>query len=352
MALVTRCPDCATAFRVTPLHLQARGGDVRCGRCGRIFNGFAMLGTTQELEVTAPPRPKAGETPGTEEAERTPGTLSDDFVGPAQPEQEELTPSHFDESVEDETIAEAVEQEQLASEPAVAKEPIVVEPVFQEAVAEEQEVWHRPSEISPTPASAHEEERPGLEWDAAAHRQEDFMEEDHSRQTADFQKSRRRWGSLAWAFGSLLLVFALGAQASYLYRAELAAMVPDARPYLERYCELLECTIPEPRQTKLLNIESSDMEVDTQQPGIFTLSATVRNHASYPQPFPSFQLTLIDSGDRPLASRTFPPQAYLEENVHRAGAIAAHDEINIKLYLDSGDLNAAGYRLLLLYPNS
>jgi hypothetical protein len=94
------------------------------------------------------------------------------------------------------------------------------------------------------------------------------------------------------------------------------------------------------------------MQSDTQRPGVITLNATVRNHASYPQVFPLFQLTLIDAKDRPLASRTFWPEAYLGHKVAATDAIAANDEIKISLHLDSGNLNAAGYRLSLLSPGS
>ena len=51
MALITRCPHCATTFRVTPLHLQAHGGDVRCGRCTEVFNAFSTLSTIKEPET-------------------------------------------------------------------------------------------------------------------------------------------------------------------------------------------------------------------------------------------------------------------------------------------------------------
>jgi predicted Zn finger-like uncharacterized protein len=43
MSLVTRCPVCATAFRVQRSQLAARGGKVRCGKCGQIFDGVAAL---------------------------------------------------------------------------------------------------------------------------------------------------------------------------------------------------------------------------------------------------------------------------------------------------------------------
>jgi predicted Zn finger-like uncharacterized protein len=43
MSLVTRCPGCATAFRVLPGQLSARAGQVRCGKCNAVFDGIAAL---------------------------------------------------------------------------------------------------------------------------------------------------------------------------------------------------------------------------------------------------------------------------------------------------------------------
>lgn len=43
MSLVTRCPGCATAFRVLPGQLSARQGQVRCGKCSTVFDGIAGL---------------------------------------------------------------------------------------------------------------------------------------------------------------------------------------------------------------------------------------------------------------------------------------------------------------------
>lgn len=41
--LLTRCPSCGTAFRVTPEQLKARAGKVRCGHCQAIFNALESL---------------------------------------------------------------------------------------------------------------------------------------------------------------------------------------------------------------------------------------------------------------------------------------------------------------------
>jgi len=54
MALVTLCPGCGTTFRVNSAQLQAYGGEVRCGHCQRIFNGFATLITVNESAIESP----------------------------------------------------------------------------------------------------------------------------------------------------------------------------------------------------------------------------------------------------------------------------------------------------------
>ena len=47
----TRCPGCATVFRVTPDQLALRSGQVRCGQCKTVFDGLA-----QQVSVAKPSR--------------------------------------------------------------------------------------------------------------------------------------------------------------------------------------------------------------------------------------------------------------------------------------------------------
>lgn len=65
MNLVTRCPKCATAFRVVPAQLGARNGQVRCGKCNTVFDGIAALvEASQASQVKeAAPAPPAPEEP-------------------------------------------------------------------------------------------------------------------------------------------------------------------------------------------------------------------------------------------------------------------------------------------------
>ena len=52
--IVTRCPTCETAFRVTEEQLAAANGMVRCGKCMGIFNASANQVLVDEPEENLP----------------------------------------------------------------------------------------------------------------------------------------------------------------------------------------------------------------------------------------------------------------------------------------------------------
>ena len=55
--MLTRCPTCSTAFRVTPEQLKARAGKVRCGHCSAIFNALETLVDTPPAAPAPAPAP-------------------------------------------------------------------------------------------------------------------------------------------------------------------------------------------------------------------------------------------------------------------------------------------------------
>ena len=164
-----------------------------------------------------------------------------------------------------------------------------------------------------------------------------------------FPPRRRGW---PWAIASLLLLLLLFAQAAYFFRIDLAARLPNLKPVLAGYCKILNCTLPLPRHTDLINIESSDLEADPANGNRIVLSALLRNRAPYAQAFPDLELTLNDSLDRPLARRMFTPSDYLSSADSEAAGLQPNLELSIKLHLDTGNLQASGYRLVMLYSNN
>jgi predicted Zn finger-like uncharacterized protein len=63
--MITRCPDCQTAFRVTAAQLAARDGQVRCGHCAHVFDAAAYLlpGAATTAEEPAPESSRSGDAP-------------------------------------------------------------------------------------------------------------------------------------------------------------------------------------------------------------------------------------------------------------------------------------------------
>src|SRR5690606_28995422 len=52
--LFTRCPDCETTFRITAEALRKADGQVRCGRCACVFNGYSELRRRTRRQAGAP----------------------------------------------------------------------------------------------------------------------------------------------------------------------------------------------------------------------------------------------------------------------------------------------------------
>lgn len=280
--MLTRCPQCATTFRVSPQQLKVHQGEVRCGRCSAIFDAFESLvaepipaqatDTPQIAAAGFPPVPPAGDTP-------EPATL---------------------------TSADTAD-------------------IFGKALP------------------------PDLQWTAP-----DFVPAPAQNTGTDSLNSRpkpkRRWPLIVL---SVLAALLLIAQAAYYYRSELVAntavLWPDSRPWLDKLCADLHCAIPLPRREDQVSIEASDLQVDTGHANLMLLTATLKNRAPFAQEYPLLALTLTDARDQAVARRVLAPADYLDRKTDSRGGFAANADLAIKVFIDSHDLKATGYRLFLFY---
>lgn len=270
MALVTLCPGCGTTFRVNAAQLQAHGGDVRCGQCQRVFNGFATLITVHESAIESPPLPQ---------------------------QQYDLQAGQAGSPVESSALTPHVNN--------VTDQPVLSD-------------WDQETAESPV----------------------DLFDEE------PVKKSSGWWGG-----ANVLLLLLLLGQIAYTYRTELTIIAPETRLYWERYCAFIGCQVPYAQEIQQFGIESSDLQKNpARQPEVTTMRAIISNHAPFPQAFPALQLLLLDAQEQVIASRIFSAQDYLLEDDKTLPFIAPRHEMDIRLDFDSSQLNALGYRLLLLYP--
>ena len=347
MAMSTTCPACHTRFRVTPEQLDAHGGDVRCGRCAKVFNAHVYL--EHELEELQHERQSklAFEEPGN--SKQAPFTMAPSPLVGEGVNEEPVAPSFEEAPVEkefeqlfqtaDELLAESpVEAESFVPEwdkgalpepPAAAEFPLpesVVPPPAEPDTAE-------PVALAPRSVPGPAPEKP--------------VARDIFFEIAEEPKKRRFFW--LWLIGALLLLVSLGVQGLYFFRSDLAALHPEFKPVLQQLCGVLQCSIRLPANPDLLSIETSNLEADPQQANLVAVNAILRNRAKFAQEYPQLELTLTDTQDRMIARRIFAPGEYAKGANLKRG-MAPSGEVTVKLYLDLGDLNAAGYRVFLFYP--
>jgi hypothetical protein len=164
-----------------------------------------------------------------------------------------------------------------------------------------------------------------------------------------FELSRPRRRTGGWAFGVVVMLCALAAQAAYFFRSDIAASLPEARPQLNKLCELLHCTVALPQRPRQISIEASDMQApDPANPGLIALTATLRNHATTALGYPALDVVLTNTKEHTVARRIFVPADYLAAGKDPRTGIAPNAEVTLRLDLDTGDLGAAGFRLDLI----
>ena len=301
--MITHCPSCHTHFRVHAEQLAARAGQVRCGKCSRVFDALEHL-----IEELAPAR----ESPA---AHEFPAVCAD--AAAAEPA---LAPTpEADPSAEEQEPARA-QTAGVAGETLVAGAETSGAPVPAPASAP-------PADVEPEAASA-----------ANAF---DFGP------IAAADPAARRW---PWMLGALLLLLTLFAQATYYYRSALVVLFPELKPHATALCVTLGCELTLPRRLELMSIEASDLQADTANPNIMVLSATLKNRAIFDQQLPLLELTLTDAQDQPVVRRVLAPQDYIGKAVNIQAGFGANTEIAVKVFVEGSQVKATGYRLYLFYP--
>lgn len=289
MAMITRCPSCETTFRVHHHQLEARDGRVRCGRCAVVFDArTALIAESEAPEDDTAPSDRAAAAP--------------------------------------EAAAAPVQEIRIDGPPSA--------PFSQPPIDEEMRRAVRGSATRP-PVD--------LVVDGPDAADDEF----------GFGPQRRRRARIAavlWGVAGLVLAVVLALQATYHFRSDIAAQVPEARGWLGRACEAIGCDVPLPARASLITIEASEMQPDPDAQGVLALSAILRNRAGFAQRQPWLELTLTDAQDRAIARRVLAPRDYLGPRAEFEPAFAAGAEQSLRLLLDVESLPARGYRLLVFYP--
>jgi len=116
-----------------------------------------------------------------------------------------------------------------------------------------------------------------------------------------------------WRVGVALLIPLLLAQVGYAERFELLRN-GMTRPWLERACTILDCTLPLVHDAEGLVLLSRDVRPHPSVGNALIISATLRNNADHVQAFPTVEITLTDLNEHRIAMRRFRPQEYVGDS--------------------------------------
>jgi len=287
--LITTCAHCKSRFRVTAQQLNARQGQVRCGRCSQVFNGFQVLERFPDDETGGRVLAE-GERPAAAEPS-----------APAQP----LADLSF-----------------LASLP------------MAEPLAEAQKTAPEPT----APDSDRDESRPARSW---------LRPDPH---LTLYVEAPREPPARAWRFAALLAALVLALEAAYAWRGPIAQRYPVLRPTLESACAHVGCTVPYSREEALLKLEDSELLEVPGRPSEIALGARIRNLASVAQEYPHLELTLSDFTGQAAVRRVLRPADYLGRPPGFGEVLPAGVEVALQLRLETPRIKATGYELLVFYP--
>jgi predicted Zn finger-like uncharacterized protein len=303
MSLTTRCPACATLFRVVPDQLKVSGGWVRCGRCADVFDARLSL---------SPPLPVVTE-----------------VVDPNAPPPQRVTVEVSHE------VAAAPEQAPASPDP-LAEPPNEAPP-------------EPPTETPPTPPGE------AVEPEATPQAASDAAPAPPLDQVSFVRAARRRafWRRpavrLALALGSVGLALALALQAVLHWRNALVLAYPGLQPALQALCIPLKCRIGPPRRIESITFEGSSFA--RVQPDVYRLTVTLANSARMPVAMPSLELTLTDLQDLAVLRRVLLPADYGPDT---PASLPPGGEwsttLTVAVTPGATPQPVVGYRLLAFYP--
>ncbi|WP_036110101.1 MULTISPECIES: zinc-ribbon and DUF3426 domain-containing protein [Luteibacter] len=124
------------------------------------------------------------------------------------------------------------------------------------------------------------------------------------------RKRRRSWHTAAWTVVCVALLLGLGAQLAWAKRDSLIAD-PTVGPVLAAGCAMVGCHLPLVPAPSQLRLMARDVE---QHPSVrdgLLITASVRNDASFAQPYPVVTIVLSDADGQRLAMRRFQPEDYV-----------------------------------------
>ena len=311
MSLITRCPACATMFRIVSDQLKVSDGWVRCGQCADVFNAQLHLQSSTD---------------------RLPDPVS-------QPETAVMEPSAF-QTLDGQKTTSAVEES--VSDPYASgvvtglDSNIVPVAVVPGNLSDEgQSLADVPNQITAA----------DVEDTTEAVVENVSFVRDARRQTF----WRKPLARLGLAFFALSLVCLFTVQLALKHYNTVLTFEPRLKPWLQQLCHRIACDSGLSRQIESIVIDSSSFSKANAVDG-FQLSFTLKNTANVEVTMPFLEVTLTDTQDRAVIRRVLSPAQFGAGSKLLAAESEFGNALTLQIQSEVPFERIAGYRLLAFYP--
>ncbi len=325
--VTTTCPQCMTIFRVNPEQLAARRGQVRCGRCRHVFNGYETVSVGPDMD-------------------------ENEAAAPVQQARAAIQASGAN------WLRRMLNRLRSASRAAAGK-PATRGERPDSATLRAEGLTQMADLVRSGPSADRVEPgamriRPAFGMDAPAGREggNRAAGRNSARRSlfgntglAAASKRQRLWIRLILSLLVLALPFALVAA-----RATVVGLIPASRPIFMAVCTPLKLNVPLPADAERWSVESHELQADGDNAQLFHLVATLRNRSAYTQAFPTVEVNLTDVEGLVVERLVTLPALYLPADHKVADGLPANTEITIKADLRPHTKGSEGYRLVLFYP--
>lgn len=374
--MITRCPQCGTAFRISDTHLASAKGAVRCGSCLNIFNAQENLASNTD---PTPPATKPATQPdvtAVEEEDDDP-LISDDMtpIGPDTVEYKipadiadnilyssnlgQQETNLFERKIEDEDEIEegpktdeswAVDLLENDDEEGFSGskdgddtndsddfEEEYRRPLFNTWQSNTQELHAALDEFEDSSGRHYEQSNTVDYIDAIEPEPVEFA----WKVEQPIWETRLFWGCL-----SLLALIVLTAQISWWQFHSLNKIEPF-RGYYAVACRVFHCTLPP--LVDLSKIRTSNLVVRS-HPEVkqaLMVDVVIQNIAAFPQPFPVLELSFSDLNGQIIANRRFLPHEYLGGEMAGRTKIPIKQPVHIGLEIGDPGTQAVSYNMAI-----
>lgn len=366
MSLLTRCPACETLYKLVPDQLRISQGWVKCGQCSQIFDAsqhLIQIASAAEMPpvVVAPPH-----STGPDEVAQDEQPLQPDIpvlatpgaVAAPQDAAQEVSCAVAD------VLAVIPEPAAQATTPAPETNPESVwpttqaqdepTPVSSEAAQAADVMSQNPPAQAVLGAAEAEASQAGGESNTLAVAEPALAPEAVSDQVSFLTAHRPRsvWltrlGHLGLGLAAFLLALGLLLQWLYWERDRLAATYPQWKPFLQQFCQPLNCQLNALQHIDSIIIDAAAFH--KLEDATYRLSFTVKNQSQLPLALPAIELTLTDTQDQVIIRRILLQQALFANADDLLAGSVRPASLVVRIDTQDNAMRVMGYRLLAFYP--